>query len=161
MTFGFSNLSIRSEYHGPDQLQLGNGAGLPISHVGMSSFSVGSLTFKPKDIFHIPNISKNLLSVSKFTHDNDVIFEFHPDFFLVKDRRTGKVVLQGPNKQGLYRLNKSSHVNLSSPSAYIGERTSMNLWHQRLGHPMMRTLKEVVAAHSLPIHNKKLAFCRS
>lgn len=37
----------------------------------------------------------------------------------------------------------------------------MDLWHQRLGHPMVRTVKAIVVAHSLPVLNKCLDFCRS
>lgn len=92
VTSYLGNLSIHSEYTGPDQLCIGNGVGLPISHIGMSSLSTSKDQFILKDIFHIPQISKNLLSVSKFTLDNDFFFEFHPNFFAVKDCCTGRIV---------------------------------------------------------------------
>ena len=81
VTPDLSNLSIHSEYHGLDQLSVGNGAGMPISLVGMTSFSIANNHFTFKDIFHIPQIFKNLLSVSKFTHDNDVFFLISSYFF--------------------------------------------------------------------------------
>jgi hypothetical protein len=30
------------------------------------------------DVLHIPKIAKHLLSVHKFSRDNDVFFEYHP-----------------------------------------------------------------------------------
>nr|GEX68483.1 hypothetical protein [Tanacetum cinerariifolium] len=41
------------------------------------------------DALHVGNeISHNLLSVHKFCHDNDVFYEFHTSYFVVKDKST-------------------------------------------------------------------------
>lgn len=40
----------------------------------------------------MPRITKNLLRISKFTHDNNVIVEFLSDCRLVKDKDQGGVV---------------------------------------------------------------------
>ena len=53
---------------------------------------------------HVPFIIKNLISVSKFTKDNDVIAEFYSDCCLVKDKNMRKVLLKGTLKEGLYQL---------------------------------------------------------
>lgn len=132
-----------------------------LSHISTSSISTCSNSFVLKDIFYIPHISKNLLSVSKFTSDNDAFFEFHPTLLVVKDRCTGSVVLQGPNKYGLYCLDQSMYSRRSEPSAFISERITMDVWHQRLGHPMLRTVTAIVASHFLPVSNKGFEFSQS
>lgn len=93
------------------------------------SLSAPNSHFLLKGIFHIPKISKNLLSVLKFTGDIDVFFEFHPTFFVVKERYTRKVVLQGQNKNGLYCLDPRQHFSPSKPSAFLGECTTLDIWH--------------------------------
>lgn len=98
--------------------------------------------------------------MSKFTADNNIFFEFHPSFFVVKDCRTGRVVLQGPNKRGLYCLYHSKHYHWYEPSASLGKRKTMDIWHRRLGHPMERIVKSVVSSHFLPVSNKNYYFCQ-
>lgn len=61
-------------------------------------------------VLHVPHLRASLLSVQKFASDNDVFFEFHPHFFVVKDRRTNKILLSGPSKGGMYSLPVSSPV---------------------------------------------------
>ena len=55
-----------------------------------------------KQLLYVPEIIKNLLSVSKFANDNHVSFEFHPISCFVKDLATRVVLLQGQLKVGLY-----------------------------------------------------------
>ena len=73
---GASNHVTKVEYYGSYQVHIGNGMGLSIKHVGKSAFS-STYTFKIlslKQLLHVPTITKNLLSVLKFAHDNDVFF---------------------------------------------------------------------------------------
>jgi hypothetical protein len=54
----------------------------------------------------IPSSNRDLVlnNVLHFTLDNDTFIEFHPFFFLIKDRKTKNVLLQGMCKGGLYPL---------------------------------------------------------
>jgi hypothetical protein len=52
----------------------------------------------------VPDASKNLVSVHKFTYDNDAFFEFHPWHFSLKDRDMKRLILQGRCKDDLYPL---------------------------------------------------------
>lgn len=97
-----ANLSLNNEYHGDDQLAVGNGAGLKISHVGSSQLLTEISTFHLNDILHCPNGSANLLSVNKFTHDKNFHFIFSPNGFCVKDNVTGKMLFGGRYENGLY-----------------------------------------------------------
>lgn len=83
-------------YSGHDLIVVANGSGLAIHHTGSSSLSSASRTLRLSNILHVPSLSKSLLSASLFIRDNNVFFEFHPFFFVVKDLRSGMEVLCGP-----------------------------------------------------------------
>ena len=59
-------------------------------------------------VLHVPFITKNLLSISKLLADNPVTVEFLGDLCVIKARNTGKILLEGVAKGGLYRV--SSHA---------------------------------------------------
>ncbi|XP_010253823.1 PREDICTED: uncharacterized protein LOC104594965 [Nelumbo nucifera] len=86
ITSDLSKLQLHSKYTGLDQVTVGNGEGLAISHTGSSTISSASRSLLLKNILHVPNIQKNLLFVAQFSSDNDVYFEFHPHTCIVKDR---------------------------------------------------------------------------
>lgn len=78
LTADLNNLSMHSEFNGDDQIEVGNGMGLTISHVGHSQLKGTGDSLLLKNILRVPKITKNLLSVSKFTRDNNVSMEFYP-----------------------------------------------------------------------------------
>ncbi|KAL5574882.1 hypothetical protein UlMin_016581 [Ulmus minor] len=106
VTKDIQNLSCGTNYNGTQKIHMGNGKGLFIKHIGKttipSSFYSHSLSLN--NILHVPSITKNLLSVSKFCLDNKVFFEFHPFFCFVKYQVTKKLLLKGTLHKGLYRL---------------------------------------------------------
>lgn len=65
-----------------------------------------------KLLFKVSNITKNLLSVSQFTKDNKVSFEFFPQHCHVKDLQTQTILARVIEVNGLYKLNMK---NLSDP----------------------------------------------
>jgi hypothetical protein len=142
-------------YTGSDQIRVGNGKGLSIHNIGSATLSSPRRSFLLKQLMHVPSIYKNLLSVRQFAHDNNVYFEFHSSFFVIKDCQTRSILHRGPLKNGLYQLLPSP---TSSPSPYslVGERTSANQWRKRLGHPALRTVKHVISKFSLPAFSNKL-----
>ncbi|XP_010248464.1 PREDICTED: uncharacterized protein LOC104591372 [Nelumbo nucifera] len=128
LTPDVDNLQNRSEYMGLDQVAIGNGSGLQILHSRSSSLTHNNHTFALNSIYHVPHITKNLLSVSKFTKDNDIYLEFHRDFFLVNDY-TGRVLIRGTNRDGLYQFPRGTQVN-NKAIAFVGECTTFSGWHQ-------------------------------
>jgi histone deacetylase 1/2 len=81
LTYDPNNLAFRAPYNGQEQVLMGNGQGVPINSLGQSHFHAPNnpnVKLALKDLLHVPTISKNLLSVSKFAQDNNVVFEFHP-----------------------------------------------------------------------------------
>jgi hypothetical protein len=108
VTNELQHLNLSDEdYHDQDQIRVGDGTGLPISHVGSTLFTFSRHQFILKQLLHVPSISKNLLSVQKFALDNSVFFEFH-SYFLIKDIQTRAILHQGRIKDGLYPLLSSS-----------------------------------------------------
>jgi hypothetical protein len=70
-----------NEYTGNDQIRVGNGQGLQISHTGLASIPSESKNFSLKNLLHVPQIQKNLFSVTKFTCDNHVFIRISPYVF--------------------------------------------------------------------------------
>lgn len=146
----FFEIQQLNHYKGGDQLYVGNGTGFPIQNTGNSYFPSHDRTFHFKCILHVSSITKPLLSVQKFSHDNNVFFEFHVDCFFVKDPTTKKVLLSDRSKNGLYTL----PIKISSsfqPFAYLSSKASSDCWHLRLGHPHQRILHQVLKKYNLPV----------
>ncbi|KAH9782586.1 hypothetical protein KPL71_008966 [Citrus sinensis] len=118
-----TNIHIREEFKGNDQLIIGNGQGLTITHVGNASLRLsGSKTtcILLKDILLVPSITKNLLSISKLTSDNNISIEFCVNVCFVKDKMKGQVLLQGLSEKGLYKLQlKPSSPNTQSHESHM------------------------------------------
>ena len=74
LTADMANLSTFSEYHGQDQVHVGNGNTLTIKHIGSSLLRTPHNSFQLTNMLHVPHITKNLLSVRQFTKDNGVNF---------------------------------------------------------------------------------------
>jgi hypothetical protein len=160
LTSDLANLNVHSEeYLGSDQIRVGNGKGLSVAHTGTTKLSTPHSSFLLKNVLHVPKITKNLISVQKFTRDTDTFMEFHPSYFLVKDRPTKKLLHKGPSKHGLYAFTSSS--NPTSPLALIGERASIDRWHSRLGHPAFKVVSRILSKFSLPVirQNKRHMSC--
>ena len=99
------NLSIKAYYTGKEKLIVDNGSKLSISHIRSSVITSHDFQ-RPLylNILHVPNITKNLLSISQFTHDNNVVIEFDSNCGLVKDKPLKITLLEGTLKEGLYQL---------------------------------------------------------
>uniref|UniRef100_A0A803PTR4 Retrovirus-related Pol polyprotein from transposon TNT 1-94-like beta-barrel domain-containing protein n=1 Tax=Cannabis sativa TaxID=3483 RepID=A0A803PTR4_CANSA len=105
ITSGIDNLDIVVPYTGSEGVAVGDGKKLSISHIGSNTLSsVHSIPLSLNSVLHVPSIKKNLVSVSQLTRDNNVFLEFHKTCRFVKDKQTGKVLLKGMLKEGLYVL---------------------------------------------------------
>lgn len=102
LTSDLDRLSIQERYHGKDQVQVANGAGLHISHIGHSHIPVLGRHLALKNILCVPYINKHLLSAHKLVSDNNVFIEIHSNAFFVKDKVTKKTLLHGKSKGGLF-----------------------------------------------------------
>ncbi|TXG72185.1 hypothetical protein EZV62_000764 [Acer yangbiense] len=112
------NLLNKIDYTGKEMIFMGNGTGLNIASTRYNTFNLDKHTFLLKNILHIPHVTKNLLSVSKFVRDNNVFIEFHPHFCLVKDLISKRVLLQGVLKQGLYVFDLPLNTSILQDSKF-------------------------------------------
>jgi len=66
LTHDLGNLMIKNEYNGGERVHVGDGTTLTISHTGHSSFSSKNphIHFTLQNLLYVPNITKNLISVS-------------------------------------------------------------------------------------------------
>ncbi|KAL4387238.1 hypothetical protein GQ457_09G012730 [Hibiscus cannabinus] len=124
------------DYNGPGKLVVGNGHSLQISKTGYAFLPTESRALVINDLLVVPSITKSLISVSKFARDNVVYFEFHAQRCVVKDERTGEMLLEGQENNGLYQFSglKSTVSGQSIEVNTASTNKSYDLWHMRLGH---------------------------
>lgn len=108
VTSDAKNLQQLAPFEGHDQIFIGNGQGLHIGSAGSSSFISPSqphthLTLN--NLLLVPSITKDLMSASKFSKDNNVYFLFTADKCLVKSQDSDDVLLGGSvGSDGLYEF---------------------------------------------------------
>jgi hypothetical protein len=82
ITGELDKLTMHDRYNGTDQIRTASGAGMDIKHVGNSVIHTPNRDLHLNNVLHVPQAAKNLVSVHRFTRDNQTFMEFHPDFFL-------------------------------------------------------------------------------
>jgi len=111
-------------YSENDVLKIGNGTGLGVSSVGRTVIRSDSHNFHMSNILHVPKLAIPLLSVYRFTNENNVFFEFHKNLFFVKDCTTRAILLRGSTIGGLYKL-----ILPRGHNAFLSARASSVVWH--------------------------------
>ncbi|KAL5768042.1 hypothetical protein ACOSQ2_014825 [Xanthoceras sorbifolium] len=92
-------------YCGGEKLVIGSEDQMDIYHIGsvvVCSYSLPIVKLKLDKVLHVPRIAKNLISISKFTIDNNALAEFVDGYCLIKDKDSKKVLLRATLKDGLY-----------------------------------------------------------
>jgi histone deacetylase 1/2 len=113
---------------------VGNGSTLPVSHLGHTALRTSSRPLYLQNVLVAPDIVSNLLSVRRFTTDNQLSMEFDPFGVSVKDLHTQDLLLRCNSEGDLYPLfSPDSSSPTNAPVAYT--TTTSDLWHRRLGHP--------------------------
>nr|GEV62444.1 G-type lectin S-receptor-like serine/threonine-protein kinase At4g27290 [Tanacetum cinerariifolium] len=92
----FSNSSIYPSVF------VGNGQSISVTHIGHSFLHTSDKPLQLNHILVTPHIIRNLISVRKFTRDNDVSVEFDAHSFSVKDYQTGRLLLRCDSTGDLY-----------------------------------------------------------
>ncbi|OMO99906.1 hypothetical protein CCACVL1_03553 [Corchorus capsularis] len=84
VTSDLRNLELTERYGGTDELVIGDGSGLSISHTGSTSIPTKNSSFILNDVLCVPRANKNLCSVSKFCKTNNVSVEFSHFLILLR-----------------------------------------------------------------------------
>lgn len=102
-----------------------------------------STTLSLKKVLHVPDLSTDLISLSKLTKDLNCHVTFTPSVCVIQDPNSGKRIGLAKEKNGLYHLE-----SLADSTSHALSSTTMNnevIWlhHFRLGHPSIYTLKHL------------------
>jgi hypothetical protein len=89
-------LAIQDKYTGNDQIHTASGPGMKISHIGHNTIHTPCHQLHLNNILHVPQASKNLVSIYRLASDNNVFLEFHPHFCCIKDMDSRNILLKGP-----------------------------------------------------------------
>ncbi|KAK9229716.1 hypothetical protein WN944_022680 [Citrus x changshan-huyou] len=111
---------------------VGNGHKLKITHIGDTVLHTDKNSVKLKNVLVVPEIKKNLLSVSQLTTDFPYMFEFTANDFVIKNKETGKVITIGSRNGGLYSLEPNQ--NMTFYSSRGGEFGSKEFQEYLLNH---------------------------
>uniref|UniRef100_A0ACD5Y5G8 Uncharacterized protein n=1 Tax=Avena sativa TaxID=4498 RepID=A0ACD5Y5G8_AVESA len=116
------------------RIVVGDGSSLPVTHTGHTTIPTTSTPLSLTSVLVSPNLIKNLVSVKALTRDNPINVEFDHLGFSVKERSTKRVILRCENDGDLYPVTApTTHHNLAA--------ATVDIWHQRLGHPGREALK--------------------
>uniref|UniRef100_A0A2N9FBY0 GAG-pre-integrase domain-containing protein n=1 Tax=Fagus sylvatica TaxID=28930 RepID=A0A2N9FBY0_FAGSY len=117
-----------------------DGSAMTVSHVG----SISTPNLSVSDVFCVPKLHLNLLSVGQLTELGLNLF-FSSRGCLVQDSRTGQIVGTARKVGRLFELT-SLHFPSSSVSApVIAASASIELWHSRLGHVSLPRIQTLVS----------------
>ena len=78
ITTDLQNLAHHLPYTGTNDVMIGDGKSLRITHLGSSELQSSTHPFKLTNILCVPDIKRNLLSIYQFCVDNNVSVEFLP-----------------------------------------------------------------------------------
>jgi hypothetical protein len=113
ITSELDKLAVCDKYNGTEKVHTASGAGMEISHTGNSFIHTSTHTLELCNVLHVPKATKNLMPIHRFALDNNIFFEIHPWFFLIKDWDTRRVLLRGRWHDGMYPIPASSPVKFS------------------------------------------------
>ena len=139
MTGDKKKLSNLSAFKGDRVVVTANNSKLPITHIGKTvinpRFSPSEV--KLQDVYHVPGMKKNLLSVSQLTSSGNYVVFGPKDVKVYQSLKpVGTPIMEGRRLESIYVM--------SAESAYV-DKTRKNetadLWHARLGHVSYHKLK--------------------
>lgn len=132
----------------------------------------------------MPDITKNLISISKLVHYNNVYIEFNKTYCVVKDKRRENVLRKGVVKDRLYKLlnlaynhsqvklvllsststpslllvhtinNHKSMMSVNSSNKDLKVNKILDLLHIRLDHLNIITLRKTLSSCNISFENK-------
>ncbi|CAL1393647.1 unnamed protein product [Linum trigynum] len=128
-----------SEYKGGRVVVTANNSKLPITHIGETLITprFGDQQVELSNVYHVPGMRKNLMSVSQLTASGNYVVFGPRDVKVYRSLQpTSDPIMQGQKLESVYVM--------SAEAAYV-DKTRRNetasLWHARLGHVGYQKLK--------------------
>ena len=145
VTSQFFDVSLHQPYEGLDDIVIGDGLGLKITHTSSMCLSP---SFNLLNVLCVPTIKQNLIFVSQFCCTNNTSIDFFPSHFVVKDLCTKTPLLCRKNKCDLYEWPTTNLANkrpVVALSTSVHSTVSLAIWHGHLGHPSSKILKSLAS----------------
>ena len=107
---------------------------LKTTNLGTLNCIINNVNFTLQNVLQVPGLSKPLLSVAAFRAQNvAVIFDEAGDVLLT---RQGEVLAMGTLNNNVYSIVlETFNGNFNSSQALSAGQNSLDIWHERLGHP--------------------------
>ncbi|PKU75318.1 hypothetical protein MA16_Dca026859 [Dendrobium catenatum] len=108
-----TNLQQSAPYTGYDSISIANGSNMSIQNSGQGLLPLPESQRKLylKQIYHVPSLNHNLLSVSSLASDNNISISFTPNEFIIKSLQDNRVLLRGPKLNGLNHIKTPVRCN--------------------------------------------------
>ncbi|KAL0377901.1 UNVERIFIED_CONTAM: Retrovirus-related Pol polyprotein from transposon RE1 [Sesamum radiatum] len=132
MTGDKEKLKNVSKYTGSRVVVTADNSKLPIAHVGNTVVSpqYNESEVPLKDVFHVPGMKKNLLSVAQLTSSGHIVLFGPQDVKVYRNVEIlGEPVMMGRRMESVYVM--------SAETAYVDKarrNETADLWHMRLSH---------------------------
>lgn len=90
---------------------------------------------KIKNVLYVPKLNCNLISISQLIDEKNCIVHFTDTLCVMQDRTSKMLIGAGERRDGLYFFKGIRSEKAHKASGIC----QFNLWHQRMGHPSLRT----------------------
>jgi hypothetical protein len=123
---------------------------LPVTSVGSSSFITPLRSLVLSNVLVPPIIIKNLISVHRFTTDNNCSIEFDPFGLSVKGLQTRSMIARCNSIGDLYPFFPPA----ASTTALAATASSTTLWHRCRGHLGHEALPKLVSSKAISCNKR-------
>ena len=157
ITSSTDHLQTAHPYEGNETVMVGDGAYMPITHVGATTIASQTGNITLNDVLVCPSVKKSLMSVSKLCDDYPCGVYFDAKYVYVIDLLKQQVVTKGSRSKGLYTL-KDSQVEVHFSNRHT--TASEAVWHSRLAHSNPRILQQLRSNKDININkNRTSSIC--
>lgn len=107
ITNNSANFDHATQSYGKEEVVVGNGEKMVVKHTDFTSLPCKKHNLKLNRVLHATQVTKNMISVSKLTSDNNIIVEFDSYECYVKDKSMWMTLLKRNMKDRLYEFQSS------------------------------------------------------
>ena len=123
------------------KVYLGNDQPCDIIGKGVVKIKLNGSVWELKNVRHIPDLTKNLISVGQLASDGYTTV-FHGDNWKIS--KGAMTIARGKKSGTLYKTARACHL------IAVAANENPNLWHQRLGHMSEKWMKIMHSKGRLP-----------